>query len=90
MYTSVCKQAEKDGVAVLHGSRGFFHSDKQPVFKAIYQAVEEFKLGTDNNQYFLHTVSTYLENTKNSNCGHVRNIFLKNLKKYIEEEKPSE
>ncbi|XP_045473386.1 glucoside xylosyltransferase 1 [Harmonia axyridis] len=85
MYNSVCKSAEKKGVAVLHGSRGFFHSDKQPVFKAIYQAVEEFNLGTDSKQIFLQSVETYLEEKKNTNCGHVRDIFLKNLKNYIEE-----
>lgn len=41
MYMSVCKPAEKLGVAVIHGSRGFFHSEKQPVFQAIYRAFEE-------------------------------------------------
>lgn len=40
MYSSICKPAEKDGVAVIHGSRGFFHSEKQPVFKAIYNAFD--------------------------------------------------
>lgn len=38
---SVCKSAEKEGVAVLHGSRGTFHSEKQPAFKAVYRAFEE-------------------------------------------------
>lgn len=41
MYMSVCHSAEKEGVAVLHGSRGFFHSEKQPVFQMIYKAFEE-------------------------------------------------
>lgn len=41
MYMSVCKPAEKEGVAVIHGSRGFFHSEKQPAFKAIYTAFEK-------------------------------------------------
>lgn len=47
MYMSVCKPAESDGIAVLHGSRGFFHSDKQPPFKAVYRAFEE--VGNSNN-----------------------------------------
>lgn len=41
MYMSVCKSAEKEGVAVLHGSRGTFHSEKQPAFRAVYRAFEE-------------------------------------------------
>lgn len=44
MYTSVCKQAEKDGVAVIHGSRGFFHSEKQPIFQAVYRSFEEVSI----------------------------------------------
>ena len=38
---SVCKPAEKNGVYVLHGNRGSFHSEKQPAFKAIYTVVEQ-------------------------------------------------
>jgi hypothetical protein len=41
MYMSVCKSAESQGVAVLHGSRGSFHAEKQPAFRAIYRAMEE-------------------------------------------------
>lgn len=41
MYMSVCKSAESEGVAVLHGSRGSFHAEKQPAFRAIYRAMEE-------------------------------------------------
>lgn len=40
MYSSICKAAEKDGVAVIHGSRGFFHSEKQPIFKEIYNVFD--------------------------------------------------
>lgn len=41
MYMSVCQSAEKDGVVVLHGSRGFFHSEKQALFQMVYKAFEE-------------------------------------------------
>lgn len=83
MYMSVCKTAEEEGVAVIHGSRGFFHSKKQPVFQAIYKAVEEYQLGEDLYRKFYLPLEAYLENTKESNCGHIRNIFLKNVKKCI-------
>ena len=41
MYMSVCKPAEKDGVYVLHGNRGSFHSKKQIAFRAIYSVFEQ-------------------------------------------------
>jgi UDP-xylose:glucoside alpha-1,3-xylosyltransferase len=41
MYMSVCESADKEGVAVLHGNRGSFHSEKQPAFRAVYRAMEE-------------------------------------------------
>lgn len=44
MYSSVCKPAETEGVAVIHGSRGFFHSEKQPVFQVVYRAFEEVSI----------------------------------------------
>jgi UDP-xylose:glucoside alpha-1,3-xylosyltransferase len=47
MYMSVCESAEKSGVAVLHGNRGSFHSEKQPAFRAVYRAMEE----VNNNNY---------------------------------------
>lgn len=41
MYSSVCKEAEKEGIIVLHGSRGIFHSGKYPPFESVYAAMEE-------------------------------------------------
>nr|CAD7412338.1 unnamed protein product [Timema cristinae] len=43
MYMSVCHGAEQLGVAVLHGSRGSFHAEKLPAFRAIFKATEERK-----------------------------------------------
>ncbi|VEN59657.1 unnamed protein product [Callosobruchus maculatus] len=84
MYTSVCKQAEKEGVAVIHGSRGFFHSEKQPVFQAVYRSFEEFHLGGDVYKDFYQQLESYLESAQNNNCGHVKDIFLKNIRKYLD------
>jgi len=41
MYSSVCRSAEKRGIAVLHGSRGIFHNDKHPTFRSVYMAVQQ-------------------------------------------------
>ena len=35
-YHSVCKSAEQNGVAVLHGSKRGFFPEKQPTFAAVF------------------------------------------------------
>ncbi|KAJ8920117.1 hypothetical protein NQ315_011773 [Exocentrus adspersus] len=84
MYASVCKPAEKDGVAVIHGSRGFFHSEKQPVFQVVYKSFEEFQLGGDVYREFYQSLEAYLEAAQNNNCWNVRDIFLKNIRRYMD------
>ena len=44
MYGSDCKPAEDRGVSVMHGNRAVFHNDKQPAFKAIYEAVRNVSM----------------------------------------------
>jgi UDP-xylose:glucoside alpha-1,3-xylosyltransferase len=41
MYGSVCAASEDFGVRVFHGSRGYYHNDKQPAFKAVYQTLKK-------------------------------------------------
>ena len=41
MYMSNCRAAEKEGISVIHGNRGVYHNDKQPIFKAVYQAIRQ-------------------------------------------------
>lgn len=41
MYGSNCRGAELEGVSVLHGNRGVYHDDKQPTFKAVYEAIRD-------------------------------------------------
>ncbi|XP_050303873.1 glucoside xylosyltransferase 2-like [Anthonomus grandis grandis] len=85
MYTSICKSAEKEGVAVLHGSRGVFHNmEKQPVFKVIYTVFEAFQLGGDLLKDFYQPIEAYLDALEHTKCGKVKNIFLKNVKKFID------
>ena len=38
MYMSVCKPAEQNGAFILHGCRRVMHNDKQPAFRAVYNA----------------------------------------------------
>ncbi|KAK8722692.1 hypothetical protein OTU49_012171, partial [Cherax quadricarinatus] len=69
MYMSVCKAAEKRGIFVLHGNRGTFHSVKQPAFRAVYQAWEEYKLGKDLRQDLYYPMQRYLLKASNTTCG---------------------
>lgn len=39
IYGSNCQEAEEEGIFILHGNRGVYHDDKQPAFRAIYEAL---------------------------------------------------
>ena len=41
MYGINCESALERGVSVLHGSRSSYYNDKQPAFKAVYQAFRD-------------------------------------------------
>ncbi|KAK6629917.1 hypothetical protein RUM43_003738 [Polyplax serrata] len=83
MYSSVCKPAEKEGIVVLHGSRGIFHTDKFPPFRSVYKAVEDFQWGGDLYQDFYLTLELYLNSSSASNCGKLLDPFLLNVKKFV-------
>lgn len=76
MYMPVCTKAEKEGALVLHGSRGTFHSQKQPLFKAVYKAMQEYQLNTDPYNYLLVPMRNYLASEQRSNCGKVWKVFI--------------
>ncbi|XP_076236342.1 glucoside xylosyltransferase 1 shams [Calliopsis andreniformis] len=76
MYMPVCTKAEKEGALVLHGSRGTFHSQKQPLFKAVYKAIQEYQLNTDPYNYLLIPMRNYLASEHRSNCGKVWKVFI--------------
>lgn len=76
MYMSVCPSAEKDGVLILHGSRGVFQNPKQPAFKAVYTALQMYQLNTDPYENLLLPLKNYLSAVGNvSNCGKVSKVF---------------
>jgi UDP-xylose:glucoside alpha-1,3-xylosyltransferase len=41
-YNDFC--VAKDGVKILHGSRGMFHSNEQPIFKQIYSMFQKVSM----------------------------------------------
>ncbi|CAL4152259.1 unnamed protein product [Meganyctiphanes norvegica] len=79
MYMSVCKNAEKTGIFVVHGNRGTFHNNKQPAFKAVYTAWDQYTLGQDLRQDLYYPMQRYLLNSTHTNCGKIHYIFLKAL-----------
>ncbi|CAG2162718.1 unnamed protein product [Oppiella nova] len=82
IYTRVCKEAEREGVHILHGNRGVFQSEKQPAFRAIYEAFRDFEFGTDLS-VLLNTMKTSLEKTTNTNCGKASHSFTLALETYL-------
>ena len=69
IYTKVCKEAEKHGVAIIHGNRGVFLSDKQPTFKAVYSAFQHHNLEIDTLNDLIKRLKLNLEPTSDTNCG---------------------
>lgn len=69
MYMSICKAP--DGVKIMHGNRGYFHADKQPVFSSTYRIIEQYQLGTDLFRNFLMPLESALADdfVVESNCG---------------------
>uniref|UniRef100_A0A8C5PND0 Glucoside xylosyltransferase 1 n=1 Tax=Leptobrachium leishanense TaxID=445787 RepID=A0A8C5PND0_9ANUR len=39
IYGSNCQEAEDGGIFILHGNRGVYHDNKQPTFRAVYEAI---------------------------------------------------
>ncbi|XP_063233304.1 glucoside xylosyltransferase 1 isoform X1 [Bacillus rossius redtenbacheri] len=84
MYMSVCRSAEQQGVAVLHGSRGSFHAEKQPAFRAVYRAFEEYQLGSDQYANLYLPMKNYLESTAATNCGKLQPVFTRNMQRFLQ------
>ncbi|XP_013103261.1 glucoside xylosyltransferase 1 isoform X2 [Stomoxys calcitrans] len=73
MYMNVCNTST-NGIKIIHGNRGYFHSNKQPLFRAVFEAIENYQIG--NNPYidFLIPLLNALEDplVLKSNCGKLR------------------
>jgi UDP-xylose:glucoside alpha-1,3-xylosyltransferase len=82
-----CESAEKDGVAILHGSRGVFHKHTQLTFKAVYESIRDYKVTTANThnlEKLLISLMLKLNRIKeNISCKNVSGIFTKTLKDIV-------
>ncbi|XP_036284738.1 glucoside xylosyltransferase 2 isoform X1 [Pipistrellus kuhlii] len=81
MYGSNCKGAELEGVSVLHGNRGVYHDDKQPTFKALYEAIRDFPFQDNLFQSMYYPLQLKFLETVHTLCGRIPQVFLKQIEK---------
>ncbi|XP_072856572.2 glucoside xylosyltransferase 1 isoform X2 [Pogona vitticeps] len=84
IYGSNCQQAEKDGIFILHGNRGVYHDDKQPAFRAVYEAIKNYSFGDDLMHALLLPLELELQKTQHTYCGRIYKVFIKQLTKTIQ------
>uniref|UniRef100_A0A8C3REE0 Glucoside xylosyltransferase 1 n=1 Tax=Cyanoderma ruficeps TaxID=181631 RepID=A0A8C3REE0_9PASS len=83
IYGSNCKAAEEEGIFILHGNRGVYHDDKQPTFRAVYEAIKNYSFGDDLVHSLLQPLEQELQKTMHTYCGRVYKVFIKQLTKSI-------
>lgn len=81
MYGSNCRGAELEGVSVLHGNRGVYHDDKQPTFKALYEAIRDFPFQDNLFQSIYYPLQLKFLETVHTLCGRIPQVFLKQIEK---------
>ncbi|KAM6292521.1 glucoside xylosyltransferase 1 isoform 2-T2 [Porphyrio hochstetteri] len=83
IYGSNCKEAEEEGIFILHGNRGVYHDDKQPTFRAVYEAIKNYSFGDDLFHSLLQPLELELQKTTHTYCGKVYKVFVKQLTKSV-------
>ncbi|KAM6926168.1 glucoside xylosyltransferase 1 [Lycodopsis pacificus] len=83
IYGSNCQQADREGVFILHGNRGVYHDDKQPAFRAVYEAIRKYTFGENMETSLLQPLEASLQATTNTYCGRASHLFTKKLKQSI-------
>uniref|UniRef100_A0A2K6SR71 UDP-D-xylose:beta-D-glucoside alpha-1,3-D-xylosyltransferase n=2 Tax=Saimiri boliviensis TaxID=27679 RepID=A0A2K6SR71_SAIBB len=81
MYGSNCREAEHEGVSILHGNRGVYHDDKQPTFKALYEAIRDFPFQDNLFQSMYYPLQLKFLETVHTLCGRIPQVFLKQIEK---------
>ncbi|XP_062246137.1 glucoside xylosyltransferase 1-like isoform X2 [Platichthys flesus] len=83
IYGSNCQQAEQEGVFILHGNRGVYHDDKQPAFRAVYEAIQKYQFGKNMEGFLLQPLEASLQTTTHTYCGRASHLFTQRLKQSI-------
>ncbi|XP_032361587.1 glucoside xylosyltransferase 1 [Etheostoma spectabile] len=79
IYGSNCASAEEDGIYVLHGNRGVYHDNKQPAFRAVYEAIKKYSFGADPVTSLLDPLEEELLKTTHTYCGKSHALLTKRL-----------
>lgn len=85
---SVCQSAEKNGAAVVHGNRGYFHRlDRQPAFALLYGAFKQCQITPemDLRNDLLAVLESSVDSVSNTTCGRIMHIFINPIKRRIDE-----
>ncbi|KAM8972777.1 glucoside xylosyltransferase 1 isoform 2-T2 [Pelodytes ibericus] len=85
IYVSNCHEAEHNGIFVLHGNRGVFHDNKQPSFRAMYDAIQNYSFGDDLIHSLLNPLELELEKNTHLYCGRIHKLFTTQLRKSIDD-----
>ncbi|XP_058502134.1 glucoside xylosyltransferase 1-like isoform X2 [Solea solea] len=83
MYGSNCQQAEQEGVFILHGNRGVYHNDKQPAFRAVYEAIQKYPFGENMEALLLEPLEESLQAATHTYCGRASHTFTRSLKQSV-------
>ncbi|CAG5957767.1 unnamed protein product [Menidia menidia] len=83
MYGNNCQHAEREGVFILHGNRGVYHSDKQPAFQVVYEAIRKYPFSEDLETSLFRPLEALLQTTTHTYCGRASHLFTKRLKRSI-------
>ncbi|KAH9518729.1 Glucoside xylosyltransferase 1 [Bulinus truncatus] len=83
-YMSNCREAEQEGVFVVHGSRRMFYDKRETTFATVFEAFKDYQLGDDVERNLLRVLESKFLDAKPSNCGKVSYIFLTQLKKLFD------
>ncbi|CAD5115965.1 DgyrCDS4895 [Dimorphilus gyrociliatus] len=88
MYMSICKEAERYGIKMLHGCRKAFTSDSQPEFRVIYEEYKKFDMDNDNVLSILPNVREGIEKVHDKGkCNVISDLIEITLKKAFADEK---
>ncbi|XP_058454950.1 glucoside xylosyltransferase 2-like [Malaya genurostris] len=81
MFKDVCEAP--DGIKIIHGNRGYFHTQEQPIFSLFYKAVDEYTFGTDINSNFFQKINNSLVLPSESLCDMLLEKFLQGSLNYF-------
>jgi len=84
MYMSNCKTAQRNGIKVLHGNRGVYHNEKQPAFKAVYEAIRDHDIEKQNLQQLVARIDRNIAPSSSSKCKEIAPLFTADMKKRIQ------